>query len=83
MVERGGLENRCTSNSTVGSNPTLSAIFPEKHEFKQNCQISVRNGKLGILSITIILETHENQISPFRYLLSCIRQPRSLLRDSN
>lgn len=25
MVERGGLENRCASNRTVGSNPTLSA----------------------------------------------------------
>ena len=27
VVERGGLENRCTSNSTVGSNPTLSATI--------------------------------------------------------
>ncbi len=27
MVERDGLENRCTGNRTVGSNPTLSAIF--------------------------------------------------------
>ncbi len=26
MVERGGLENRCTGNSTEGSNPSLSAI---------------------------------------------------------
>ena len=25
-VERGGLENRCTRERTVGSNPTLSAI---------------------------------------------------------
>ena len=25
MVERGGLENRCTLTGTVGSNPTLSA----------------------------------------------------------
>lgn len=25
-VERGGLENRCTREGTVGSNPTLSAI---------------------------------------------------------
>ena len=27
VVERGGLENRCASNSTQGSNPCLSAIF--------------------------------------------------------
>ena len=27
MVERGGLENRCTRERTVGSNPTLSAIM--------------------------------------------------------
>ncbi len=27
MVERGGLENRCTRKGTVGSNPTLSAII--------------------------------------------------------
>ena len=26
MVEWDGLENRCTGNGTVGSNPTLSAI---------------------------------------------------------
>jgi hypothetical protein len=26
VVERDGLENRCTGNRTVGSNPTLSAI---------------------------------------------------------
>ena len=26
--ERDGLENRCTGNRTVGSNPTLSAIYP-------------------------------------------------------
>jgi hypothetical protein len=25
VVERDGLENRCTGNRTVGSNPTLSA----------------------------------------------------------
>ena len=25
MVDRGGLENRCTRERTVGSNPTLSA----------------------------------------------------------
>ncbi len=25
VVERGGLENRCRGDSTVGSNPTLSA----------------------------------------------------------
>ena len=25
MVDRGGLENRCPGNRTVGSNPTLSA----------------------------------------------------------
>ncbi len=28
MVERDGLENRCTGNRTVGSNPTLSARLP-------------------------------------------------------
>ncbi len=27
MVEWDGLENRCTGNRTVGSNPTLSASF--------------------------------------------------------
>lgn len=27
-VERGGLENRCASNRTEGSNPSLSANFP-------------------------------------------------------
>ena len=27
MVERGGLENRCTLTRTVGSNPTPSASF--------------------------------------------------------
>ncbi len=27
MVERGGLENRCTRERTVGSNPTPSAKF--------------------------------------------------------
>ena len=27
MVEGDGLENRCTRMGTVGSNPTLSAIF--------------------------------------------------------
>jgi hypothetical protein len=26
VVDRGGLENRCTFTGTVGSNPTLSAI---------------------------------------------------------
>jgi hypothetical protein len=28
VVERDGLENRCTGNRTVGSNPTLSARRP-------------------------------------------------------
>src|SRR6476646_2240679 len=28
VVERDGLENRCTGNRTVGSNPTLSASRP-------------------------------------------------------
>ena len=28
MVERGGLENRCTFTGTEGSNPSLSATFP-------------------------------------------------------
>src|SRR5581483_8811616 len=28
VVERDGLENRCTGNRTVGSNPTLSASTP-------------------------------------------------------
>jgi hypothetical protein len=27
VVERGGLENRCAQSRTVGSNPTLSAMF--------------------------------------------------------
>ena len=27
VVDRGGLENRCSCKRTVGSNPTLSAIF--------------------------------------------------------
>ena len=27
MVERGGLENRCARERTVGSNPTSSAIL--------------------------------------------------------
>ena len=27
VVDRGGLENRCAFAGTVGSNPTLSAIF--------------------------------------------------------
>ena len=27
MVDRGGLENRCARKRTVGSNPTLSAIY--------------------------------------------------------
>jgi hypothetical protein len=27
VVERGGLENRCASDGTQGSNPCLSAIF--------------------------------------------------------
>lgn len=27
VVERGGLENRCASNGTQGSNPCLSATF--------------------------------------------------------
>ena len=30
VVERDGLENRCTGNRTVGSNPTLSASFTQK-----------------------------------------------------
>ena len=29
VVERGGLENRCASNGTQGSNPCLSATFPQ------------------------------------------------------
>jgi hypothetical protein len=29
VVDRDGLENRCTGNGTVGSNPTLSAILRE------------------------------------------------------
>ena len=29
MVERGGLENRCPFTGTQGSNPCLSAIFPQ------------------------------------------------------
>ena len=28
MVERGGLENRCTRKRTEGSNPSLSAKIP-------------------------------------------------------
>ena len=31
MAEWGGLENRCTGNSTVGSNPTLSARLPSSN----------------------------------------------------
>jgi hypothetical protein len=27
VVDRGGLENRCARKRTVGSNPTLSAIY--------------------------------------------------------
>ena len=30
MVDRGGLENRCTFTGTVGSNPTASAKYPSK-----------------------------------------------------
>ena len=33
MVERDGLENRCTRKGTVGSNPTLSAIVPALASF--------------------------------------------------
>ena len=29
VVERGGLENRCARERTQGSNPCLSAIFPQ------------------------------------------------------
>ena len=29
-VDRDGLENRCTFTRTVGSNPTLSANYPDK-----------------------------------------------------
>lgn len=35
VVESGGLENRCSGNTTVGSNPTLSAVtqkYPEVHK---------------------------------------------------
>lgn len=32
VVERGGLENRCASNGTQGSNPCLSATF--QHPFR-------------------------------------------------
>ena len=31
VVERGGLENRCTLAGTVGSNPTLSATYFHQH----------------------------------------------------
>lgn len=41
VVERGGLENRCASNGTQGSNPCLSAIFAA---FK----LSSRMAKLAI-----------------------------------
>ncbi len=30
VVDRGGLENRCTFTGTVGSNPTLSASMLKK-----------------------------------------------------
>lgn len=33
MVDRGGLENRCTLAGTQGSNPCLSAIPTENHLF--------------------------------------------------
>ena len=34
MVEGDGLENRCTRMGTVGSNPTLSAIFISHFEVR-------------------------------------------------
>jgi hypothetical protein len=35
-VERGGLENRCTRERTVGSNPTPSAIDAARNDLKTN-----------------------------------------------
>ena len=32
MADRGGLENRCACERTVGSNPTLSATFKSRTE---------------------------------------------------
>ena len=40
MVDRDGLENRCTFRRTVGSNPTPSAIVPEP-------QVSASRGSLN------------------------------------
>ncbi len=36
MVDRDGLENRCTFTGTVGSNPTLSAITSRDNSLPDN-----------------------------------------------
>jgi hypothetical protein len=47
VVDRGGLENRCTFTGTVGSNPTLSAIkLFQISNFK--FEISQRRGRLMV-----------------------------------
>ncbi len=48
MVERGGLENRCTRERTVGSNPTPSA---NHKSLIIQCKLTVRMGfELPVLS---------------------------------
>ena len=48
MVEWDGLENRCTGNRTVGSNPTLSAIaIPvRKHEQREGVPYGVDGDRI-------------------------------------
>ena len=49
MVDRGGLENRCTRLGTEGSNPSLSAINAENQQIaKQTPSFTPKNVKLGV-----------------------------------
>ena len=47
MVERGGLENRCASIRTVGSNPTPTAIYEDLKK-TQWFYITVEEGRVSI-----------------------------------
>ena len=44
MVDWDGLENRCAGNRTVGSNPTLSAIFNFKRMFQNDIFEEIKIG---------------------------------------
>ena len=58
MVEWDGLENRCTGNGTVGSNPTLSAIWTDY----QLIAIFIRDFKHGKCKTCFLYQSFRRHI---------------------